>query len=130
MKTLHLNLKKKWFDMILLGHKKQEYRDLKPFWASRFFQKKHIGMTIDFWRGFMGKTINNKRIYDIKKERIGYGDIFFNNFDTITFSNGYAKNRPQFEIELKNISIGTGNPEWGAKRNVKYFVLELGEIKK
>ena len=28
MKTLHLNLKKQWFDMILSGEKKEEYREL------------------------------------------------------------------------------------------------------
>lgn len=35
MKTLHLNLKKKWFDMILSGEKKEEYRELKEYWYKR-----------------------------------------------------------------------------------------------
>jgi hypothetical protein len=35
MKTLHLTLKKKWFDMIVLGIKKEEYRELKPYWINR-----------------------------------------------------------------------------------------------
>jgi uncharacterized protein (DUF736 family) len=35
MKVLHLNLKKKWFDMILSGEKKCEYREIKPYWAKR-----------------------------------------------------------------------------------------------
>lgn len=35
MKTLHLTLKKKWFDMILKGEKKEEYREIKPYWADR-----------------------------------------------------------------------------------------------
>lgn len=39
MKTLHLNLKKKWFDMILSSEKKEEYREIKPFWENRFFKK-------------------------------------------------------------------------------------------
>jgi hypothetical protein len=35
MKTLHLTLKKKWFDMILAGEKKEEYREIKPYWWNR-----------------------------------------------------------------------------------------------
>jgi hypothetical protein len=34
-KILHLTLKKKWFDMIASGEKKEEYREIKPFWITR-----------------------------------------------------------------------------------------------
>lgn len=33
---LTLPIKKKWFDMILSGEKKEEYRDIKPYYKSRF----------------------------------------------------------------------------------------------
>lgn len=33
---LVLPIKKKWFDMILLGEKKEEYREIKPYYVSRF----------------------------------------------------------------------------------------------
>ena len=33
--TLHLNLHKKWFDMILSGTKKEEYRSLSEYWEKR-----------------------------------------------------------------------------------------------
>jgi hypothetical protein len=39
MKVLHLTLKKKWFDMILSGEKKEEYREIKPYWESRLCEK-------------------------------------------------------------------------------------------
>lgn len=32
---LHLTLKKHWYDMIESGNKKEEYRDLKPYWETR-----------------------------------------------------------------------------------------------
>jgi hypothetical protein len=32
---LRLVLKKKWFDMIASGKKREEYRDMKPYWESR-----------------------------------------------------------------------------------------------
>lgn len=35
MKTLHLTLKKKWFDMIASGEKKEEYREIKDYWTKR-----------------------------------------------------------------------------------------------
>ena len=33
---LHLNLKKKWFDMILSGIKTDEYREMSPYWERVF----------------------------------------------------------------------------------------------
>lgn len=35
MKTLHLVVNKKWFDQIKSGEKKEEYREVKPFWEKR-----------------------------------------------------------------------------------------------
>lgn len=34
---LILPIKKKWFDMIKSGQKKEEYREIKPYYDSRFF---------------------------------------------------------------------------------------------
>lgn len=33
---LILPIKNKWFDMIKSGKKKEEYREIKPYWTSRF----------------------------------------------------------------------------------------------
>jgi hypothetical protein len=54
-RVLHLTLKKKWFDMIASGEKKEEYREIKPFWIKR--------MKYDFWPG---------RQYDIVRFKNGY----------------------------------------------------------
>jgi len=35
--TLHLTLHRKWFDEILSGKKKIEYREIKPYWTKRLF---------------------------------------------------------------------------------------------
>ena len=45
MRVLHLNLKRKWFDMILYGDKTEEYRDIKPYWTTRL-----VGKTPDYIR--------------------------------------------------------------------------------
>lgn len=36
---LTLPIKKKWFDMILSGEKKEEYREIKPYYESRMERK-------------------------------------------------------------------------------------------
>ena len=41
METLHLNLKKQWYDMIGSGEKKEEYRDISDYWARRLFHVDH-----------------------------------------------------------------------------------------
>lgn len=34
-KVLRLTICKKWFDMIVAGTKKEEYREIKAYWAKR-----------------------------------------------------------------------------------------------
>lgn len=40
-KTLHLTLKKEWFDMILSGEKKEEYREIKEYWSKRLMVRNY-----------------------------------------------------------------------------------------
>lgn len=49
MKTLQLTLKKQWFDMIYLGIKTEEYREIKPFWEKRL--DKHYDR-VEFRNGY------------------------------------------------------------------------------
>ena len=35
VRILHLTLKKQWFDMIKSGEKREEYREIKPYWNKR-----------------------------------------------------------------------------------------------
>lgn len=99
-KILHLTLKKKWFDMILSGEKKEEYRAIKKYWQRRFCS------TID------------------------YTYTQFKEFDIIRFTNGYGKDKPTFDIELKEIVVDFGIEEWGGEYNEYYYVLKLGEVVK
>lgn len=39
MRILNLTLKKKWFDMVSSGEKKEEYREMKPYWHMRLLNK-------------------------------------------------------------------------------------------
>lgn len=131
-KTLHLNLKKKWFDMIYSGEKKEEYRDTSPYWAVRLINKVRSYMSIYFWKGLLrSKAETNAYVYEFTNQRqINYviNKYGFKAFDSITFSNGYSKDRKQFEIEFKGIEIREGEEKWGAEKGKKYFVIKLGDI--
>lgn len=61
-----LPIKKKWFDMTLSGEKKEEYREIKPYYTTRFR---------NLWRG---------SLIGGKAER------------RIMFRNGYSSSSPSF----------------------------------
>lgn len=105
MKTLHLILKRKWYDMIASGEKKEEYRKITSYWMKRLCDN----VTCNF----------NVGTGEIKVQ----GEI--KNFDTVCFHRGYTETTMSFEI--KNIVTDTGIPEWGAEPGKQYFVIKLGE---
>ena len=123
MKTLHLNLKKKWFDMILSGEKTEEYREIKNYWIDRLSMFK--------FKCSEGEKVTDLELYSVITQNL---DILqfdingFKNFDTITFSNGMTPPVPRFEVEFKGFEIREGKPEWGAEKGVKYFVLKVGKV--
>lgn len=101
METLTLPLKKKWFDLIKAGVKKEEYREIKPFWKKRL-------------RNVVLKTALST-VYE-----------GFRRYDRLVFTLGYPKaDDTERRLVFKNpkIRIGTGKPEWGADPNKEYFVI-------
>lgn len=112
---LTLPIKKKWFDMILSGEKKEEYREIKPYYISRFRNLLEITDCDD----------DNEAVLIIIKvctEVIG-GTRLFN----VMFRNGYSKNSPSF-ITKCTLSVGTGKEEWGAEKGKEYFILTIHGI--
>jgi len=114
--------------MILSGEKKEEYRDIKLHWARQLLFR--IYGPPNFNQHYQWAWIN---LIDGDYECQGWniatgGAPIFKEFDTITFSNGYSKDRDSFVIELKDIEIKEGNPKWGAVPGEKYFCLKLGNI--
>jgi len=49
---LTLPIKKKWFDMIVSGEKKEEYREIKQYYQSRFNKYIQSGTKIRFRNGY------------------------------------------------------------------------------
>lgn len=130
MKTLHLNLKRKWFDLILSGEKTEEYRGITEYWYGRLIDRENLR---SFKKATLAINIDISKNDDLPelfwKQMNECFEGCFEDFDTITFSNGYSKNRDQFVIEFKGIEIREGNPKWGAEEGEKYFVLKLGKLK-
>lgn len=89
--------------MILSGEKTEEYRTVSSYW----FERLMAFIEVDGKKYFTGG---------------------FRQFDTITFSNGYALDRDQFVIQSKDIEFGKGFEKWGAEHGKKYFVLKLGRV--
>ena len=137
MATLQLNLIKKWFDLTIQGIKKEEYRDITPFWAKRLLcmengdslTKCYSEDTINFHCVYLSK-LNLK--YNSIEEALQFFHTRFKDFKATDFRNGYKplKEVPRFIIENKGISIGKGNPDWGYVGDDNVFIIHHGEVLK
>lgn len=64
LKTLHLVLKRKWYDMIASGEKTEEYRAITPYWCNRFIMGYWMGAPVPqdydfvcFHKGYTKETM-------------------------------------------------------------------------
>ena len=98
---LTLPIMGKWFNMILSGEKKEEYREIKPYYMTRF-----------------------KKIFDMHPN-----SYIPDGTDTreIRFRNGYGSSRPEFVAEC-SLDIKTGREEWGAEPGKEYYTLKIHQI--
>ena len=92
---LTLPIKKKWFDMIASGEKKEEYREITEYYLTRF---ETVGLIFQF--------MPTDEIHQIM------------------LRNGYSKNSPTMKVNVR-LTIGEGKPEWGAEPNKTYYVLHI-----
>lgn len=97
---LTLPIKKKWFDMILSGEKKEEYREIKPYYTTRL-----------------------NKIFNM------IDDIPIDLAETeVKFTNGYGNKVPAFIADC-HLEKRTGKEEWGAEPNKEYYVLVIKKIR-
>lgn len=118
--TLHLpigNDAKKyggcWFDMILSGVKKEEYREFKVFYAKRFCTEYPISQRV--W-GWALDPLAPKESFKMV------------NWKVLHLTNGYGHDKPQLWAHIESITIGRGKPEWGAPTDRDVFIIKLGEV--
>lgn len=98
-RILKLTLKKKWYDMISSGEKKEEYREIKPYWETR-----------------------------LELSKLALVVTRFKEFDYVLFTNGYSKNSPQMKVECLGIELGHSKPEWCDGVEDFFYVIKLGEV--
>lgn len=99
MKVLHLTLKKKWFDLVASGEKREEYRGITQYWWTRLIDH-----------------------YDPAD-----GEMITKSFDVVEFRHAYRKNAPTIICEFEEIRIAkSGNTAWGWTE--KCFGIKLGKI--
>ena len=120
-KTLHLVLKRKWWDMIASGERKEEYREVCHYWAIRLLDNKYrwYSLNTDYPKVFL---------WWIREHLNHRADIQFRPFEKVCFHLGYTNNTMTFEITSMNVMYGdVCKQEWGAEPNKYYFVIKLGE---
>lgn len=102
MKTLHLVLKAKWYDMIDRGEKKEEYREVKQYWMKRLIE-------------------------DVGEDEEGDSccHVFYVDYECVCFHRGYTSTTMTFEVT--SIDTGQGKTEWGAPADRNVFIIKLGE---
>lgn len=108
---LILPIKKKWFDMILSGEKKEEYREIKPYYTARLINA-------------LGR---NELVQGEKAKRLLLKSQAEKQFEVL-FRNGYSSNSPNF-IAVCHLNIGQGKEKWGAVSGVEYYILTIDMIK-
>lgn len=101
---LILPIKKKWYDMILSGEKKEEYRTLNRYYRSRLFNI----LGLDAFKSIHFYAMESKPF-------------------RVLFRNGYSNNSPSF-IAKVTVRIDVGLLEWGAEYGVEYYVFNILEI--
>lgn len=104
---LVLPIKKKWFEMIASEKKKEEYREIKPYYDIR------LGKT------FIGYEITEKEIELLRGNRTLKEDIIFRN--------GYSYDSPSIKCKCV-LRIGKGKEEWGAEPKKEYYILTILKI--
>lgn len=109
--TLHLVLKSKWFEMIAKGEKKEEYREIKQYYLSRFCTAE--------WKSIY--PLATTKVEDAKDAL----SLFPRKYKYVVFQEGYSHNASTMRFRIKSISIGYGNRNIGAPIE-PCFIIKLG----
>lgn len=96
-KTLHLVLKKRWWDMIESGEKKEEYRTISEYWTKRLVDRQYL----------RSDAMNTYKPYKEVCFHLGYTNI-------------------TMKFEILSINRGHGIEEWGSG-NKEVFIISLGK---
>lgn len=106
-----LTIKRKWLEMIRSGEKKEEYRDIKHYYTSRF---RHL-MTYAPWR--------DEHIIAAVRSATERGGVPIE----VILRGGYDLLAPAILVK-GTLVIGEGKPEWGAEPGKEYYIIRIEEF--
>ena len=112
-----------WFDMILGGVKKEEYREI----AGVNKTYKNVGLLTDCRASLAQyESENFGEVYFEKL--LKSGQFNFRPWKVLHLTNGYGPKNQQLWAHIDGITIGRGNPEWGAPKDRDVFIIRLGAV--
>ncbi len=121
---LQLSLKTKWFELTKAGIKKEDYREITPYWCSRFLEYK--GMKIKSANfDALFRSVKHEYVISFINDNYDFKQ-FIKNRITLGYPSSSDTDRI-IEFEHDGIEIRTGNPDWGAESNKLYFVIKHGK---
>ena len=120
LRILDLSLTYHWYDMIASGVKKEEYRELKEFYFKRLNMEWRLHLEQGCYKGC------NAFSYD-PACCVGCKEFKPYPYDAVRFHRGQG-GKTSMLVECKGISIGYGEPEWGAPVDKPGFIISLGNI--
>ena len=141
--TLHLILKKEWFDAIVFGDKREEYRDLTDFWINRLLAKEsYLSQSlreIPFKIRSLSTLQLQNQLSIVSDNDLGIKQKY--DWQTITFQLGYAKDAPRAIFKFKGLQIKAPKKEWFPFETIEglgldfdiwaqnhlFFAIEIGE---
>lgn len=107
---LTLPIRKKWFDMILSGEKKEEYREIKEYYETRF---QNLFGAITIHPLYPPDNFLNRSEFELLQGEAVPEEIRKDSIQEIIFRNGYSKDSKAIKASCR-LRIGKGRPEWGS----------------
>lgn len=131
MNVLYLTIKQKYFDAILAGTKKEEFREVRPTTFSKYLRYLVCG---EEFKSLNDVPDEDKYIKDLEEN--GF-DVVPIEYDALKLCVGYAKERDEMLVEVKGITLESfvddnNEPIYYEYKGNQYImsqmVYELGDI--
>lgn len=110
-KVLTLSVKKEWFSSILSGEKKEEYREIKPYWVARLFYDGVCKLPPDVVKKLTSSIVKYGDTERFEEDNDGIA-VSFVPFTHVLFINGYGDDKPRIEKKIEWIDIDRPRRGW------------------